>query len=59
MTSEGTKSLILTFTSKSGQPIERTRYRIFKFGFIFQRGRYIKAVYRPYFRLQTLRVLEV
>ena len=37
MMSEGTKTLILTFTSKPGQPVERTRHRIFKFEFCCQR----------------------
>ena len=29
LTSEGTKTLILTLTSKPGQPVERSRHRIF------------------------------
>ena len=37
MTSEGTKTLILSFTSKTGQSVEHTRHRIFLFGFFGQR----------------------
>ena len=35
LTSEGTKTLILAFTSKPGQPVEHTRH-IFLLGFFFQ-----------------------
>ena len=38
MTSEGTKTLILAFTSKTGQPVEHTRHRIYLFGFFCQTG---------------------
>ena len=58
MTSEGTKTLILTFTSKLVQPVERTRHRIFNLEFLSEGG-YIKAFYRPDIRLQTLRVHEI
>ena len=37
MTSEGTKPLILAFTSKKGQSVEHTRHRIFLFGFFCQK----------------------
>ena len=33
MTPEGTKTLILAFSSKMGQPVEYTRHKIFLFGF--------------------------
>ena len=37
VSSEGTKTLIMVLTSKPVQPVERTRHRIFKFGFFCQR----------------------
>ena len=58
MTPEGTDTLILAFTSKTGQSVARYTHRIFLI-WIFQSKRgYIYAFYRPYFKLQTLRVRE-
>ena len=37
MTSEGTKTLILAFISKTGQSIAHNRHEKFLFGFFFQR----------------------
>ena len=37
MTSEGTGTLILAFTSKTGQPVARYTHQIFLFGFFYQR----------------------
>ena len=37
MTSEGTDTLILAFTSKTGQSVARHTHRIFLFGFFYQR----------------------
>ena len=37
MTPEGTETLILAFTSKTGQSVAHYRHRIFLFGFFCQR----------------------
>ena len=37
MTSEGTKTLILAFTSKTGQFVEHTRHRVFFYLYFFLR----------------------
>ena len=57
MTSEGTDTLILACTSKTGQPVARYTHRFFIWIFLSERG-YIYAFYRPNFKLQTLRVRE-
>ena len=36
MASEGTETLILAFTSKTGQSVAHTRHRIFKYRFFCQ-----------------------
>ena len=58
MTSEGTETLILAFTSKTGQSVEHTRHRIFQNRFFLSGNGYIQAFYRLNFRIQTLKVLE-
>ena len=55
MMSEGTKTLILAFTTKPGQPVERT---ILIWIFLSE-GRYTKAFPGLNFRLKTLRILEI
>ena len=45
MTSEGTKTLIFTFTSKTGRSVSHNRHRIFFWIFLSEKG-YIKAFYR-------------
>ena len=57
MTTEGTKTLILALTSKTGQSIEYKALIIFIWIFLSERG-YLKAFYKLNFRLQTYRVLE-
>ena len=37
MTSEGTETLILVLTSKTGQSVTHNRHKIFSFGFFYQR----------------------
>ena len=37
MTLEGTETLILAFTSKTGQSIAHNRHKLFSFGFFYQR----------------------
>ena len=37
MTSEGTDALILAFTSKTGQPVERYTHQTFLFALFYQR----------------------
>ena len=58
MMSEGTDTLILDFTSKTGQPVARYTHRFFLICiFLSERG-YIYAFYRPNFKFQTKRVCE-
>ena len=37
MTSEGTETLIVALTSKTGQSVAHNRHKIFSFGFFYQR----------------------
>ena len=37
MTPEGTETLILAFTSKTGKSVAHNRHKIFSFGFFYQR----------------------
>ena len=55
MTSEGSCTLILPFTSQSWQSVAQNRRKIFN----RVKRRHILAFYRPNFRLQTKRVLEI
>ena len=45
MRSVGTKTLILAFTSKPGQPVEHTRYRIFNLDFSVSQRIYLGILY--------------
>ena len=38
MTPEGSETLILALTSKTGQSVAHNRHNIFLFGFFYQRG---------------------
>ena len=60
MTSEGSYTLILPFTSKTGQSVAQNRQNIFFliWGLLVKSG-HILAFYRPNFRLQTYRVLQI
>ena len=59
LSSECSYTLILPFTSKTGQSVAQNRQNIFLIlVFLVKRG-HILSFYRPNFRLQTNRVLEI
>ena len=59
MTSEGSYTLILPSTSKTGQSVVQNRQRFFLIWVLLVKREYILAFYRLNFRLQTYRVLEI
>ena len=59
MTSEGTETLILAFTSKTKQSVAYNRQRIFFIWIFLSENGYIKAFYTINFRLQSSRLHEI
>ena len=59
MTSEGIYTLILFFNSKTGQSIVQKQTKKFLIWVLLVKRGHILAFYRPNFRLQTYRVLEI
>ena len=51
--------LILPFTSKTGQSVAQNRQKIFLISVLLVKRGHPLAFYRPNFRLQTYRVLEI
>ena len=63
MTSDGSDTLFLPITSKTGQSVAQSRQKIFFFcgggGWLLVNRGHILEFYRHNFRLQTYRVLEI
>ena len=59
MTSEGTKTLILAFTSKTGQSVAHNRHGDIFIWINLSENGYVYAFYKLSFRLQSSRILEI
>ena len=59
MASEGTETLILAFTSKTGQSVAHNTHRIFLFRFFRQGMDMLRHFISLNFRLQSSRILEI
>ena len=59
MSSEGTETLILAFTSKTGQSVAHNINGIFLYGFFLSENGYIYAFYKLNFRLKSSRIIEI
>ena len=59
MTSEGSDTLILPFTSKTGQSVAQNRQKIFLIWVLPVKRGHILELYRPNFRPQTGRLPEI